>query len=135
MSKSYTYEDLNAEIRGWANRLKTVLKSRVPKRTGRLQKSIKANLRKRQGMAQKIAFGFERYGVFVEYGTGSGYKKGVKLPSRTENRKNLRSKLRTPRPWFDNTMNENIQELSDITGGFFAEIYTQNILIKKDVIK
>jgi len=128
------YEELNKEIKAWANKTKTDLKAGAPVRTGRLKKSIKANIRKQDGVTNRIGFGFERYGVFLEYGTGRGYERGRKLPSRAENRKNVKTKMRKPVPWFSGVLEQNIEELADITAGYFAglnqQAFVNNINLK-----
>lgn len=132
--------------------------------TGRLQRELNARLlRDREGGEAYVGLGFRfwRYGAYREYGAGRGYivKDGVIMRghsawANTKKRIMLRAQkvseyrirrmrtvdnhygtiLRTPLPWLDPPIVQNIDELADISAEYYGDTALKKVIEKFNVI-
>lgn len=112
MNYDPSVERLNNFAKDWAKSRELEMKSNVGKyvKSGgykglALGQSIKAIVRKKDGEVESVAFTLKRYGVFFQKDVGRG------RPMNHSGQK--------PRPWFNDPINENIEEFKD----FLAENY------------
>lgn len=133
MKKTVNLESFNNDVRTWGRKVSKLLKQETRsfskgkknrrvyksgihkgKSEGKLTRSIKVKFKKERGGEQieSIAFGLERHGVFLQKGVGSGYVAnggGVNRIAKTES-----GKFRFKQNWFNNTLDNNIKDLSNI---------------------
>jgi hypothetical protein len=85
------------------------------KREGKLRDSIRAKYRIEKGGAQieSIGFNLERHGVFLQKGVGAGYKASGASVARTAKKEDAEP-FRFRKNWFNNVLDRNISELSEI---------------------
>ena len=135
--------EFNEKAQAWAIKLKRNFKSNIKSGAknsrGILEKSITSSLSKRQGVLNRISFGFYRYGVFVAYGVGRGYihtSAGVVRGRRTEqyHKKHRQDKSmfvaygsgavkREPIDFFNSELDKNIDELADLITEYYGDKY------------
>jgi len=82
---------------------------------------LKAFLRKRQSLVDRVSFKFPRHMVFVHKGVG----KGVPIALAGSN-----ATTRKPKPWFDNVMDKQVDDLADRVAEHSADIVVDNFKIK-----
>lgn len=132
--------------------------------SGRLQRELKSRLlNDREGGPAYVGLGFKfaKYGAYREYGAGRGYivKDGVIMKGHSAWRdKNKRQELRslriseyrirrmrtidehyaiirrTPLPWLDPPIVQNINSLADLSGEYYGDLALRNVLQKFDRI-
>lgn len=126
----------NRVVEAWVPKVRTQLKSNAMVmfpdgkgkspvlRPGRseikLKDSITSRIKKEFGAAERITFNFERHGVFVHKGVGSGYKMAggkVLRVAKTDS-----GEPRTPQEWFNPVLNELLPELADRLAEVNADI-------------
>ena len=127
-------KQFNADIRKWGNTtnfiLRAVVTSRLTKgkkgnhlylsgihkgKTERkLSESLKASFKNEDGGAsiEVVKFNLERHGVFVQKGVGNGYP--ISGKSTDPNAKNRSFGNRTPKDWYNKTLESNSSKLSNI---------------------
>lgn len=77
----------------------------------KLERSITSKIKKVDGAAEYISFNFERHGVFVHKGVGSGYQmSGGKVIRNAQTDSGTR---RQPQEWFNPVLNKYMPELAD----------------------
>ncbi len=137
-------QQFNKEVRHWAKKVEAQLKasaethfshresSEVTARFPRLSGSIQARVRKEKGEAKSIGFSLARHGVFLHHGAGTGYG-GIKGSRWINNkmqyvttRKKSLGKMNTDNRravhWFNDIIDQNIQELIEIIANYTADI-------------
>lgn len=132
--------------------------------SGRLRSELKARfLNDREGGPAYVGLGFKfaKYGAYREYGAGRGYivKDGIIMKGHSEwrnktKRRELRSLRvseyrirrmrtidehyaviqRTPLPWLDPPIVQNINSLADLSGEYYGDQALKNVLQKFDKI-
>lgn len=119
--------NLTDAVKQWANETNGLLKLRISNfsrgktRAKINEKKLKDSLFKkvyveyRSGLPQRIAWGFAKHGVFREKGVGKG--RGIK------------SGKTNPAPWFNPTMQVQVEKLADIVNDKFAELTVKKIFI------
>ncbi|UZR95927.1 hypothetical protein [Chondrinema litorale] len=116
------YEGLNQTVSSWSKLTKQQLKLSLQQKgiadTGTLQKKILARVSKKEGIADRVAFRFPRYGVFVEKGVGKG------RPVGSRRAKSLQ------KAWFNPIIEENVSKLAEELGDELATINARRILIR-----
>lgn len=134
MNKTVNLELFNNDIKGWGRKVAKLLRQetrtrfdkgkKAPrvyksgihrgKRENKLSKSIRVKFRKepRGEQIDTIAFGLERHGVFAQKGVGSGYVANGGGVARIA--KTYSGKYRFQQNWFNDTLDKNIDELSNI---------------------
>lgn len=125
-----TYEQIEQEIIQWNALVVAQLKSKVTKGSGNLAQTIKSKVRKKYGVPESANIVFNRYGVFLEKGAGKGYK--VTQGSLTRTAKTAMVKKRQQQPWFNETINSNIDTLANKVTEHMADLVVDvsRILIK-----
>lgn len=112
MAEILDFEGINKDVREWSkqsrNDLKQQLRRLDVKQTGELLRSLKYSVRKTAGVADRISFKFAKQGVFVEKGVGKSY--GIDGPKTATA---LLKRARKPKPWFNDTMDEQIPKLAE----------------------
>lgn len=133
-----------------------ILGSRTHYGSGRLRKELAARMRmdKERVYVNAVGFRFNRYGAYREYGAGRGYvvKNGVVMRGRSAwadkgirgiyQRKGFKehqiraNKMvehyglinRSPLPWLDPPIQNNIEELADIAGEYHGDAALRDVL-------
>jgi hypothetical protein len=98
-------------------------------KTGKLASKFKSKVGYQFDIASKIAYKFERYGVFVEKGVGRGYP----IESVKGNAAAIASasgKGRIAKPWFNPTIEKEAARLADLLQQDVADIAVKNLFIK-----
>jgi hypothetical protein len=93
--------------------------------SGKLLASIRASAKQNRGVIDRVGFQFERYGVFVEKGVGRGWP-----ISRVRGQSAAIMGGRSPKPWFNNTMESMVPKLADIVKDGMADEAMANIKIR-----
>lgn len=98
-----------------------LLQSKIKKGTDRLVSSLRYRNKKDMGMIVHAGFQFERHGVYLEKGVGGVYhvapkKSGVVV------RKTSGPINRTPQPWLNPVMSEQLPDLTRRVSEGFAKV-------------
>lgn len=112
MAEILDFEGINNDVRSWSKESRAMLKNQLnrldARQTGELIRSLKYSVRKTSGVADTIRFKFAKQGVFVEKGVGKSYAiTGPKTATA------LLKRARSPKPWFNDTMEKMIPKLAD----------------------
>ena len=127
-------KQFNDRVGAWATSINNALRAKLSTmgigKSGKLDKSIKANLwhfgkKIREGQeVTSIGFSFKPQGIYVHLGLGRGYEMdGGVVVKKTRNSKTNLQMMRQPKDWFDSTITEHLGELEkivmDYTGALF----------------
>lgn len=133
-------EKLNADLRSWSEATKKDLRSTMNRlsihETGELMKSVSYKMSMNYGQVNRIRLRFQRYGIFVEKGAGRGYggSKGSKwIDKKSSSHQTNSASLgkmgtgkRKAKPWFNPTMDTDIDKLSEVIVRDYGDIITAN---------
>ncbi len=108
-------------VESWGKQTKSELAKKVratasKDSTGYLAKSIGSKVASKQQSPQSVRFTFERYGVFFEKGVGK--YRGI-----------LSAQVK-PKPWFNPTIDNQIEELAQIAADNMAAIAADKLTIR-----
>lgn len=149
-------EDYNKRITGWGTQtgmaIRTAIRTLTNKGKGDLLRSLRAKSYKMYGEVDRIAFHFDRHGVFAHKGVGRGYamiggkvmrvsgsksiafwKEYARLKNRTFESKIIRGEMkRKPVEWFNPVVSERIERLANLIAEMRADqaVNATKILIK-----
>lgn len=119
----------NQEVQQWNNKTKRQIKAEIQRLSqsgkGRLYRSLTARMRKSDGQVFAIGYKFLRYGVFWQKGVGRGWP----IERVKQNGRILENGGRKPQPWFNEPIEERIEELADIAARHQLEINAKKIRI------
>lgn len=123
-------DDFNKDVRNWAYRNRSLLKSGVnskaTKGNGTLARSIKTSTRKQLGEIDSISYKFPRHGVFFQKGVGRGHvMQGNRVIRGLKNNKTITpidgNINRQPQDWFNATLDTEVPKLADIVADHKAD--------------
>lgn len=107
-------EEMDREIDAWrkltVERLQRRLAALGLQERGKLMKSIRGSLRRRNFEIEKVAFSFARHGIFLEHGVGRG--RPVESPQAEAAKK----------PWLSTTLPGQVDDLAVIIAEQYADI-------------
>ena len=120
-------ENFNNEVKAWSLETKKLLTlnvekmatngkrlSQIVRSNGTIEKklyrSIAFNLNKRDNLIERVRFSFERHGVFLEKGVGKG--------------------SRVAKVWFNETIDNKLEELADIAQRYAVQFNIDKMSIK-----
>ena len=127
-------KQFNEQVQAWANRVNGALRAKMAAmnigKTGQLSKSVKSNLWhfgkaiKEGQEVTSVGFSFKVQGVYVHLGVGRGYpmESGTVI-KRTEGRHANLEMMRQPKDWFNSTITEHLQALSDIVYNYTGSLF------------
>lgn len=169
-----TAEEFNSAVKQWTadRRMKAVgnvnantdksTRQWKKRTTPKLARSISGKVKKNNGVAERIAYAFERHGVFFHYGVGRGYIKvgnslvrGYRIDSSKElvaahRKKGDKDKdikmmkhaykheghmIRKPVNWMDVELDKGLYLLADIAQEFYGDKAMKDVLSQIDKIK
>lgn len=169
-----TAEEFNAAVKQWTSDRRRRAISNVTantdksvrqwkgRKTPKLARSVSGRVKNRNGVAERIAYAFERHGVFFHYGVGRGYIKvgnslvrGYRIDSskelvaahrkRGDNDKDIKMMkhaykhtghmVRRPVNWMDVELDKGLYMLADIAQEFYGDKAMNDVLSQMDKIK
>lgn len=132
-------QSFNKDVGSWSKRFENELKAKIrslsQKGKGDLLRSLRGRTYKRYGEIDRIGYGFERHGVFLQKGVGRGYvmrngfvQRGIKVrvgrnlhDKRTDFRAVPGQINRKPKDWFNGPLANNVEKLADIVVEHYAD--------------
>ena len=97
-------------------------------RTGNLYRSVQRGATSLSTEESIIAFSFLQYGIYVDAGTGRGYKRGnggdLYFLGKEYRKKHKLGKPRQRRPWFSKSWNISLRVMADYMQQKLADEYT-----------
>lgn len=169
-----TEEEFNAAVKKWTDDRKRKAISNVnastdkstrqwkKRLTPKLARSVSGKVRKKNGVAERVGYAFERHGVFFHYGVGRGYIKvgnslvrGYRIDSKKElvtahrkkgdNDKDIKMMkhahkdqgrmIRRPVNWIDVELDRGLYLLADIAQEFYGDKAMKDVLKQMDKLK
>ena len=95
------------------------------KSSGDLRKSITPAGYKADALETEMRFKFLQYGIYVDAGTGKGYKRGnggdLKFLGKDYRKEHKLGKAREPRPWFSKSWYVSTQVIRDVYARLVGE--------------
>lgn len=82
-----------------------------------LYKSLKSNLRKKDGDIEKVSFAFARHGIFIEQGVGKGRPRGSSSANQAK------------QPWLVPELPDAVEKLADLLQEEYADIAAAEVRI------
>ncbi len=155
--REITTEEYNEKISSWSAATGTKLRASIQRLTskgkGDLLRSLRAKNYKYYGEIDRVAYNFQRHGIFLHKGVGRGYAmvggKVVRISGSLQNtfwkeyaklkNKSLSPKVLSDTPsmrkaveWFNPVINDNIDKLADLVAEMRADqsVSATKILIK-----
>lgn len=130
-----TPEELDRFERGWADMMVKIWQEKITRlgiiRTGALYRSLNYNIVGQNGRNRQIAHRFLLYGLYVENGTGRGYKRGnggnLYFLDRGYRRAHHLGEPRKKRVWFARRYYASIQKLYDIEARAYSLQYVNKV--------
>lgn len=131
--------DLNTYTREWYAKMIQIWRDRIDLmgciRTGALRQSVAGGGLKLNGYDMNATFHFMQYGLYVDAGTGNGYKKGnggnLQILDKDYRKSHGLKNQRKRRPWFSNSWYISREVIKDK----FAEIMGEAFAGAFDEIK
>ena len=121
--------DLKTYSKAWYDKMVEIWRDRIDAMnildTGSLRGSVAGNGFAIDEMGGQMVFQFLQYGIFVDLGTGKGYKRGTggdlqSLGKDYRKEHNL-GKAREPRPWFSKSWYISTQAIKDVYARFVGD--------------
>ena len=123
------FQNHNEEVKKWTAQARIELRRNLSglgvRSSGKLLQSIKTSAKQTRGVVDRVSFTFERYGVFVEKGVGKGWP-----ISRVRSQSVAIMGGRSPKPWFNQTMDYMVPQLADQVKKDLADETLANIKIR-----
>ncbi|MDP2188737.1 MAG: hypothetical protein Q8J69_08650 [Sphingobacteriaceae bacterium] len=124
----------NDAIRGWGARSFRELQREIFRLrigvSGDASASMKWASYMKYGSVDKLSYKFERYMVFVHKGVGKGWPISRVRANAGAWSAAASGKRRVPKPWFNNVIEKQLQELADTAAKHKAEIAARRLMIK-----
>ena len=116
------YREFNRDVSKWGSNSRTQLKRSLKQhnigQSGELERKLRQRTFKRNGIAERVRFQLERYGIYRSKGVGKGGKVGSLAARRMQ------------ADWFNQVMATRISLLADIASEHHADINGDKIFIK-----
>ena len=121
--------DLKTYSKAWYDKMVTIWRDRIDAmdilNTGALRGSVAGNGFAMDEMGGQMAFQFLQYGIFVDLGTGKGYKRGnggdLEFLGKDYRKQHNLGKAREPRPWFSKSWYISTQVIRDVYAHLVGE--------------
>ena len=121
--------DLKTYSKAWYEKMVTIWRDRIDAMdildTGALRGSVAGNGFSMDEMGGQMAFQFLQYGIYVDLGTGKGYKRGnggdLKFLGKDSRKEHKLGKAREPRPWFSKSWYISTQVIKDVYARFVGD--------------
>ena len=95
--------------------------------TGALRRSVQPNNVHIDGLSLEVSFSFLQYGIYVERGTGNGYKRGndgkLQFLEKKYRKEHGLGKARERRPWFSKSWSISARVLMEHTAKIIGQEY------------
>ena len=121
--------DLKTYSKAWYEKMVTIWRDRIDAMdildTGALRGSVAGKGFAMDEMGGQMAFQFLQYGIYVDLGTGKGYKRGnggdLKFLGKDYRKEHKLGKAREPRPWFSKSWYISTQVIKDVYARFVGD--------------
>lgn len=105
----------------WGKRIAPMLAAKIQSLglvdRGKLIRSIKSKIKKRDGLIEAVQFQYLYYGLFHDVGADDVFGKGVKLPANS---------------WASKVINPNIEQLATPLAEAYSDAFVKNFLSKSN---
>ena len=121
--------DLKTYSKAWYDKMVTIWRDRLDamkiNATGALRGSVAGKRFAMEEIGGQMAFQFLQYGIYVDLGTGKGYKRGnggdLKFLGKDYRKEHKLGKAREPRPWFSKSWYFSTQVIKDVYARFVGD--------------
>ena len=121
--------DLKTYSKAWYDKMVTIWRDRIDAMdildTGALRGSVAGNGFSMDEMGGQMAFQFLQYGIYVDLGTGKGYKRGnggdLEFLGKDYRKQHNLGKARKKRPWFSKSWYISTQVIRDVYAHLVGE--------------
>lgn len=121
--------DLKTYSKAWYDKMVTIWRDRIDAMdildTGALRGSVAVKGFSMDEMGGQMAFQFLQYGIYVDLGTGKGYKRGnggdLEFLGKDYRKQHNLGKARKKRPWFSKSWYISTQVIKDVYARFVGD--------------
>ena len=121
--------DLKTYSKAWYDKMVTIWRDRIDAMdildTGALRGSVAGKGFSMDEMGGQMAFQFLQYGIFVDLGTGKGYKRGnggdLEFLGKDYRKQHHLGKVRKKRPWFSKSWYISTQVIREVYARLVGE--------------
>ena len=121
--------DLKTYSKAWYDKMVTIWRDRIDAMdildTGALRGSVAGKGFAIDELGGQMAFQFLKYGIFVDLGTGKGYKRGnggdLEFLGKDYRKQHNLGKARKKRPWFSTSWYVSTKVIRDVYARFVGE--------------
>ena len=121
--------DLKTYSKAWYDKMVEIWRDRIDAMdildTGALRGSVAGKIFAMEELGGQMAFQFLQYGIYVDLGTGKGYKRGnggdLEFLGKYYRKEHHLGKAREPRPWFSKSWYISTQVIKDVYARFVGD--------------
>ena len=121
--------DLKTYSKAWYDKMVTIWRDRIDAMdildTGALRGSVAGKSFAMEELGGQMAFKFLQYGIYVDLGTGKGYKRGnggdLEFLGKDYRKQHNLGKARKKRPWFSKSRYISTQVIKDVYARFVGD--------------
>ena len=121
--------DLKTYSKAWYDKMVTIWRDRIDAMdilvTGALRGSVAGKCFAMEELGGQMAFKFLQYGIYVDLGTGKGYKRGnggdLEFLGKDYRKQHNLGKARKKRPWFSKSWYISTQVIKDVYARFVGD--------------